>query len=75
MVYSVDGGKTWDNFRVNDLASNFDFGFRGGIFLDDYSGLAVTTKMAYPFFIDARNGTDAVRQSDVYIDLVQPGTN
>ena len=75
MVYSVDGGKTWDNFQVTDQASNFDFGFRCSIFLGDYSGLTVTTKMASPFFTDAHNGTDAVRQSDVYIDLVQPGTN
>jgi Neuraminidase (sialidase) len=73
MAKSIDGGQTWTNFRVMDVSSNWDFGFRGGIFLGDYNGLAVTNKLAYPFFTDARNGTADVRQSDVYTEIVQPG--
>jgi hypothetical protein len=41
-----------------------------GIFLGDYSGLAATGEFAYPFFTDARNGTAAVRHSDVYLGIV-----
>jgi hypothetical protein len=73
MARSSDKGQTWTNFRVTDVSSNFDFAFRGGIFVGDYSGLAVSGKNAYPFFTDARNGTAAVRHSDVFIDLVGPG--
>jgi hypothetical protein len=68
---STDGGQTWTNFRVTDVSSNFDFGFRGGIFLGDYNGLAVAGSLAYPFFTDARDGTVTVRQSDVYLGIEQ----
>jgi hypothetical protein len=67
---SGDRGERWNDFRVSDVSSNFDFGFRGGIFLGDYSGLAATRDFAYPFFTDARNGTAAVRHSDVYLSIV-----
>ena len=67
---SSDRGESWNDFRVSDVSSNFDFGFRGGIFLGDYSGLAATAEFAYPFFTDARNGTAAVRHSDVYLSIV-----
>jgi hypothetical protein len=67
---SNDRGESWKDFRVSDVSSNFDFGFRAGIFLGDYSGLAATSDVAYPFFTDARNGTAAVRHSDVYLSIV-----
>jgi hypothetical protein len=67
---SSDRGQSWKDFRASDVSSNFDFGFRAGIFLGDYSGLAATGQFAYPFFTDARNGTAAVRHSDVYLGIV-----
>ncbi len=67
---SSDRGQSWTDFRASDVSSNFDFGFRNGIFLGDYSGLAATGEFAYPFFTDARNGTAAVRHSDVYLGIV-----
>jgi hypothetical protein len=72
---SNDRGESWKDFRVSDVSSNFDFGFRGGIFLGDYSGIAATREVAYPFFTDARNGTAAVRHSDVYLSIVSPDNN
>jgi hypothetical protein len=67
---SNDRGASWKDFRATDVASNFDFGFRNGIFLGDYNGVAATNQFAYPFFTDARNGTAAVRHSDVYLGIV-----
>jgi hypothetical protein len=72
---SNDRGESWKDFRVSDVSSNFDFGFRGGIFLGDYTGIAATREVAYPFFTDARNGTAAVRHSDVYLSIVSPDNN
>jgi hypothetical protein len=67
---STDKGETWTDSRASDTSSNWDFGFRGGIFLGDYSGLAVSAQFAYPFFTDARNGTFASRRSDVYLQIM-----
>lgn len=67
---SSDRREHWNDFRVSDVSSNFDFAFRAGIFVGDYSGLAATGEFAYPFFTDARNGTAAVRHSDVYLNVV-----
>ena len=72
LARSTDHGQSWSNARASDVSSNFDFGFRGGIFLGDYSGLAATNLIVYPFFTDARNGTAAVRHSDVFIGFFQP---
>jgi hypothetical protein len=72
LAKSTDHGQTWANVRASDVSSNFDFGFRGGIFLGDYNGVAATNLIAYPFFTDARNGTAAVRHSDVFIGFFQP---
>jgi hypothetical protein len=72
---SSDRGASWKDFRASDVSSNFDFGFRAGIFLGDYSGMAASNDFAYPFFTDARNGTAAVRHSDVYLNIVSRETN
>jgi hypothetical protein len=71
MAKSTDRGRTWTNFPVSDIASNWDYGFRAGLFMGDYSGLAVTDTNAYPFFTDARFGTAAVRRSEVFLDIVK----
>jgi hypothetical protein len=48
----------YHNFGISDFPSNFDYGFRGGIFLGDYDVVATDdadTKV-YSHFTDARNG-------------------
>jgi hypothetical protein len=67
---SSDRGGSWTDVRASDISSNFDFAFRAGIFVGDYSGIAATREYAYPFFTDARNGTAAVRHSDVYLGVL-----
>ena len=64
---SMDKGEHWKNIRVSNVSSNFDYAFRGGIFVGDYNGIAVTDQASYPFFTDARNGTATLRQSDVFL--------
>lgn len=72
LAVSRNKGQSFKNLRVTDVSSNFDFGFRAGLFLGDYNGVAVDNKKtAYPFSTDARNGTDAVRHSDVYLGIVE----
>jgi hypothetical protein len=46
------------NFGITDVASNFDYCFRAGIFCGDYNNVAVTDRdsKAYGYFTDARNG-------------------
>jgi hypothetical protein len=48
----------YHNFGISDFPSNYDYGFRGGIFLGDYDVVATVdndTKV-YSHFTDARNG-------------------
>jgi hypothetical protein len=73
MARSSDGGTSWTNFRVSEVSTNFDYAFRNGIFIGDYNGVAVNSKLAFPFWADARNATADNRHSDVFIDIVQPG--
>ncbi|MGQ0720724.1 MAG: FlgD immunoglobulin-like domain containing protein [Candidatus Eiseniibacteriota bacterium] len=57
MATSVDGGATWEDFAVSDVAhtpvpiSGLAFGYSG-----DYIGLAVQDGHAYPAFCDNRTG-------------------
>jgi hypothetical protein len=45
------------NFNVSDTTSNFDYGFRAGIFLGDYNGVTVgRDRTAWTVWTDARNG-------------------
>jgi hypothetical protein len=68
---SRDGGVTWQEYRASSIASNMDFAFRGGIFIGDYNGIASDNFTSYPFWTDARSGSAAVRQSDVFVALMQ----
>lgn len=65
------------NLIVSDTPSNFDYGFRAGIFLGDYNNVAVTDGEALTFWTDARNGRSSrqqpgrnpgCEQADVYLD-------
>lgn len=68
---SRDGGSTWSEYRASSVSSNMDFAFRGGIFIGDYNAIVNDIYTSYPFWTDARNGTAAVRQSDVFTALMQ----
>jgi hypothetical protein len=66
-----------DNFGITDVASNFDYTFRAGIFAGDYNNVAVTSNAAYGYWTDARNGRSArtqggrnpiCEQADVFMD-------
>jgi len=67
------------NFNVSDVASNWDYTFRGGIFAGDYNNVSVDHQnQAWAFWTDARNGRSArqepgrnpiCEQSDVFADL------
>jgi hypothetical protein len=69
------------NFNVSDVASNWDYTFRAGIFAGDYNNVAVDHNLgAWAFWTDARNGRSArqpapqagrnpiCEQSDVFDD-------
>jgi hypothetical protein len=66
------------NFNVSDVASNWDYTFRAGIFAGDYNNVAVgPDSTAWAFWTDARNGRSArqepgrnpiCEQSDVFDD-------
>ena len=74
----------FENFGVSDVASNFDYSFRAGIFAGDYDVVAVEGSRAHAHFTDARNGRSsgnatspagaqpgrnpACEQSDVFYD-------
>ncbi len=57
MATSVNGGSTWDNFRVSD--ENFRpkpiSGLAGG-YQGDYIGIAAHNNVAYPYWADDRTG-------------------
>ncbi len=57
MATSVNGGTTWDNFRVSD--ENFRpkpiSGLAGG-YQGDYIGIAAHNDVAYPYWMDDRTG-------------------
>jgi len=57
MATSVNGGSTWDNFRVSD--ENFRpkpiSGLAGG-YQGDYIGIAAHNDVAYPYWADDRTG-------------------
>jgi hypothetical protein len=68
---------TLDNHGITDVASNFDYTFRAGIFAGDYNNVAVTSNSAYGYWTDARNGRSArtqggrnpiCEQADVFMD-------
>jgi hypothetical protein len=70
VALSRNGGGTWKEYRVSDASSDFFYAFfNTPSFIGDYNGIAVSGTKAYPFWTDARIQGD----SDVFIDVVQPG--
>lgn len=70
VAISRDGGRNWKEHRVSEQSSNFRNAFFGTpSFIGDYNGIAVSGQKAYPFWTDSRMDGD----SDVFLDVVQPG--
>jgi hypothetical protein len=70
VALSKDGGQSWAEYRASETSSDFFNGFFGGpSFIGDYNGIAVAGRKAYPFWTDSRVDGD----TDVYLDVVQPG--
>jgi hypothetical protein len=75
---NIQGTFPLRNFTVSDSPSNLDYSFRAGIFMGDYSNVAIgPDNTAYGFWTDARNGRSsrsqggrnpACEQSDVFAD-------
>jgi len=74
------------NLIVSDTPSNFDYGFRAGIFLGDYNNVTVVGGEAITLWTDARNGRSSrqqpgrnpgCEQADVFLDRYDAlnGTN
>jgi hypothetical protein len=73
LARSLDGGATWTEAQVSSSFSNMNWAFDGGRFIGDYNAIAVAPNgTTYPFWTDARSGTPANRQSDVYMAIVPP---
>jgi len=70
VALSRDGGASWNEFRASEVSSDFFYGFQGSpSFIGDYNGIAAVGTKAFPFWTDARVFGD----TDVYMDVVQPG--
>lgn len=76
----------FDNQKVSDVPSNYDYSFRAGIFAGDYNNVAVLPggrgrERALGMWTDARNGRSSrnqagrnpiCEQSDVFLDTFDP---
>jgi hypothetical protein len=72
VALSRNGGASWQESRASEKSSDFSNAFFGTpSFIGDYNGIAVSGTTAYPFWTDSRVDGD----SDVYLDIVQPGGN
>jgi len=69
---STDGGDTWTNVNVSDVAWNPDKAFfTCGCFIGDYNGVAVGHPFLYPVWTDGRNSPgQPLGQTDIFTDVV-----
>jgi hypothetical protein len=69
----------FDNFKVSDVPSNFDYCFRAGIFCGDYESIAVNNDeggaRAWTLSTDARNGRSSGGPAGGSTFPSQPGRN
>lgn len=69
--YSNDGGETWIDRQISDEGSDLRLNpFTGNSFAGDYSGLAFYDGILYPSWVDMRNATSNIRDSDVFTAIV-----
>jgi hypothetical protein len=68
---STDGGETWTNLDISDVAWNPDKGFFScGCFIGDYNGIAVGQPLLYPVWTDGRNSPgQPLGQTDIFTDV------
>jgi len=72
VAISRNGGSAWKEYRASETSSDFQQAFFGtASFIGDYNGIAVSGKIGYPFWTDARITGD----SDVFMEIVQVGGN
>ncbi len=66
--FSSDGGTTWSNTLISDVAWNPDKAFFScGCFIGDHNALAVSPDRAYPAWTDGRNSPgQPLGQTDIF---------
>jgi hypothetical protein len=69
---STDGGETWTNENISDVAWNPDTAFFNcGCFIGDYNGMAVGGSLLYPVWTDGRNSPGKpLGQTDIFTDVM-----
>lgn len=69
---STDGGDTWTNVLVSDVAWNPDDAFFNcGCFIGDYNGMALGGSLLYPVWTDGRNSAGKpLGQTDIFTDVM-----
>jgi hypothetical protein len=69
---STDGGQTWENELISDVAWNpGDAFFSCGCFIGDYNGIALGGSLVYPVWTDARNSPGRpLGQADIFTDVL-----
>jgi hypothetical protein len=69
---STDGGGTWTNEDVSDVAWNPDKSFfTCGCFIGDYNAIAIGDPLVYPVWTDGRNTPGPpLGQTDIFTDVL-----
>jgi hypothetical protein len=69
---STDGGETWENELISDVAWNpGDAFFSCGCFIGDYNAIAMGGSLLYPVWTDARNSPGRpLGQADIFTDVM-----
>lgn len=69
--YSSDGGETWIDKPVSDVATDLRLNpFTDNSFAGDYSGCAFYNGKIYPSWVDMRNAAKNIFDSDVYTSYI-----
>lgn len=70
--YSSDGGETWIDRPVSDVATDLRLNpFTDNSFAGDYSGCAFYDGKIYPSWVDMRNSVKNIFDSDVYTAFIK----
>lgn len=73
--YSSDGGETWIDRPVSDVATDLRLNpFTDNSFAGDYSGCAFYDGKIYPSWVDMRNSVKNIFDSDVYTAFINLNT-
>lgn len=73
--YSSDGGETWIDSKVSEVASDLRLNpFTENSFAGDYNGCAFYNGKIYPSWVDMRNAVKNIYDSDVYTAYISVNT-